>query len=221
MSSDQKKPPETPAANARGLVINSSLFYLAMGVVGALVCYYHHHSLLKILAIPQDWGRAGYLVSLGLLGAGVLLVLGYFFEEYFVSFKSLRRLLMQFMGQLPIIGGIYLALISAVGEEILFRGAIQPSAGLFVTAILFGLLHLGPSRGISAWSLWAFLAGMLLGWIYQQTQSLWPSMIAHAVVNAFSLIRFRLEYCKFQEEQAKREQAQAESESVSGVNENQ
>lgn len=180
----------------QSLVKNSTVFYLIIGTVGALISYFHHETLLTGFALPETWREGLYLGGFGVLGAGVLIVLAHLFEDLFPSFRALRLLLMRFMGQLPLAALLYLAVVSSISEEILFRAAIQPSIGLILTSLLFGLLHLGPSNGISAWSLWAFLAGLLLGWMYQSTQSLWPPLIAHVSVNSYSMLRFRRDYLR-------------------------
>jgi membrane protease YdiL (CAAX protease family) len=89
---------------------------------------------------------------------------------------------------------LYLAVLTGFGEELLFRGAIQPFAGLLLTSALFGLLHMGQNGILSAWSVWAFLAGLLLGWMYDETASLWPPIIAHFCVNAVSILSLRRAY---------------------------
>ncbi len=200
------------------LLKNSSMFYLVLGAVGALVCYYSHHNLSAILRAPASSDELFRWIILSSLGAGVLLIQSYLFEEFFPSFKSLRGLLTRFMGAVPTPVLLYLALLSAVAEEILFRGAIQPSLGLIGASLLFGLLHLGPTGGLSSWSLWAVLAGLLLGWMFQHTQSLWPVIFTHALVNVLSMLRMRRDYRSLIE-QAKAKSRQQNSQEEMGPSE--
>ncbi len=74
---------------------------------------------------------------------------------------------------------VVIALLAAVGEEPLFRGALQPWIGLVPTAVLFGLLH---ATSIAHMIL-AGLLGLLLGWLYQWSGSLWPPVAAHLVID--------------------------------------
>jgi membrane protease YdiL (CAAX protease family) len=85
------------------------------------------------------------------------------------------------------LGVVGLALLSAVGEELLFRGVLQPGIGLLGQAALFGLLHQmpGPSRWV--WSLWATLVGLLLGAAFELTGTLTGPIVAHALVNGLNL----------------------------------
>jgi membrane protease YdiL (CAAX protease family) len=82
---------------------------------------------------------------------------------------------------------ILLALTSAFGEELLFRGFLQTWMGLVPQAILFGSLHQlgGPSRWV--WMGWATVMGFTLGAMYALTGSLVGPLVAHALINAVNL----------------------------------
>lgn len=88
-----------------------------------------------------------------------------------------------------IIGG---ALIGPVCEEIIFRGVIleglakkyDPMKAIIFSALIFGLIHLQPLQVIGA-----FFAGLILGWIYLKTQSLWIVIALH-VINNFVAFTF-------------------------------
>jgi membrane protease YdiL (CAAX protease family) len=82
---------------------------------------------------------------------------------------------------------IYLALSSALGEELLFRGLLEPWIGLIPQALIFGALHQmgGSSRWV--WMAWATIMGLLLGAMYQYTGSLVGPLMAHALINAINL----------------------------------
>ncbi len=80
-----------------------------------------------------------------------------------------------------------LALGSGLGEELLFRGALQPALGLLPASLLFGLLHMAPGRPGLGWSLWAALMGLLLGILHQGTGLLIAPITAHVTVNYLNL----------------------------------
>ena len=70
-------------------------------------------------------------------------------------------------------------MIAGVGEEILFRGALQPLVGLVLASTIFGLLHWStPSHALVATA-----AGFGLGVLYARSGSLWPPIVAHAAVD--------------------------------------
>lgn len=71
------------------------------------------------------------------------------------------------------------ALMAALGEELLFRGALQPLIGLVPMALIFGVLH----TTAIAHTILATLLGLGLGWLYQWTGSLWPPIAAHLTLD--------------------------------------
>jgi membrane protease YdiL (CAAX protease family) len=84
---------------------------------------------------------------------------------------------------------VYLSLASAIGEELLFRGALQPWLGIGFTSAAFALLHLDPERGLSIWTLWAFVGGLVLGYSYETTNCIWVPIAIHAAVNSIAIVR--------------------------------
>jgi membrane protease YdiL (CAAX protease family) len=82
---------------------------------------------------------------------------------------------------------VYLAATSALGEELLFRGLLEPWVGLLPQAIVFGFLHQvgGPSRWV--WMGWATVMGFTLGAMFHCTGSLVGPVLAHALINAVNL----------------------------------
>lgn len=80
-----------------------------------------------------------------------------------------------------------LALSSGVSEEMLFRGALQPSVGLIVASLAFGLMHVGPTRAFRAWTVWAIGMGFVLGALFEATGTLTGPVVAHVGINAINL----------------------------------
>jgi membrane protease YdiL (CAAX protease family) len=178
----------------RTLVRRSTLVYGCMAAIGLAIMAFAHHSLPRAFALPATGVEAARLFAIGALGAAVLLVASYFFEDWFPTYRSLKAFVTRLIGQLSWPAALYLALATSLGEEILFRGALQPYAGLVVTSVLFGLLHMSRETGISAWSVWAAGCGLLLGWMFQETGSLLPPILAHCGINAVSMLSMRRAY---------------------------
>jgi membrane protease YdiL (CAAX protease family) len=80
-----------------------------------------------------------------------------------------------------------LAVASAIGEEVLFRGALQPWIGLVPQAVLFGLLHIGPSRRFLPWTAWALAMGLAFGGMVTLTGDLGGAIAAHFIINFMNL----------------------------------
>jgi membrane protease YdiL (CAAX protease family) len=90
------------------------------------------------------------------------------------------------LGQITLI-----ALFSSLGEELLFRGLLQPWIGLLPTSVIFGLCHQMPGQARWVWVCWATFVGMAFGAIFAFTGSLLGAIVAHAVINAVNLAYLR------------------------------
>ena len=75
------------------------------------------------------------------------------------------------------------ALFSAVGEELLFRGAVQSSIGIVAASLLFGLMHIGPSRKFVPWPFQAAVMGFAFGALFWLTGNLAAPIMAHFTIN--------------------------------------
>ena len=91
------------------------------------------------------------------------------------------------LGSVSLPGAIALALASGIGEEMLFRGALQPRVGWLAAGVLFGLVHFAPRRELLPWTGFAILAGLLFGALFQATGNLIAPIAAHALVNAVNI----------------------------------
>ncbi len=80
-----------------------------------------------------------------------------------------------------------LAVASSVGEEVFFRGALMPWLGLVPQAVLFGLLHVGPTRRFLPWTAWALVMGLVFGGLVTLTGDLGGAIAAHFTINFMNL----------------------------------
>ena len=83
------------------------------------------------------------------------------------------------------------SVMSGVGEEALFRGAMQPVLGTATTSLLSGALHVGPDRRYLVWTGWAVGAGFLFGALYEWTGGLLAPATAHVLHNAATLLLWK------------------------------
>jgi membrane protease YdiL (CAAX protease family) len=122
-------------------------------------------------------------------GLGVLMVPAVLISTYLASLVGLgvdpdvERLTEQMIGPLlesPLLGVLTIGLAAALGEELLFRGALQPRFGVVFTALIFALVH--SNYGISISTLIVFLLGLLLGWVRIRYNTS-TAMALHAVYN--------------------------------------
>ena len=101
--------------------------------------------------------------------------------------RALHQQLRPIAAGLSLTGVAVLAVLSAVGEELFFRGLLQPWIGLVPQALLFGLAHQLPGRSRWVWVGWATLVGLALGAMFQLTGSLAGPLAAHALINGLNL----------------------------------
>lgn len=183
------------------LIINSSFFsssmfiYLTMLSVGALISYFFNENLLSSLLIKEKV-ELSELVILGLLAGSVLTITSNLFEMEFAEYKVINNYLLDVVGKAPIHLILLLSFISAAGEEVFFRLALQPELGIVATTFVFAMLHLGPKSLPNSWTLMSIIISTLLGVIYQYTGSLLPIFLAHFIMNLTSMFKLRYRYGK-------------------------
>ena len=85
-------------------------------------------------------------------------------------------------------GYVVIGLAAPFVEELVMRGAVLRAllkwnenhwVGIAISAVLFSLIHANPAQMPHA-----FLAGLLLGWLYYRTDSIIPGVMVHWVNNS-------------------------------------
>lgn len=92
-------------------------------------------------------------------------------------------------------GILSITLLAPVLEELLFRGAIQselqlkykPWGAILISSLLFGVVHLNPAQ-----IPFAFMLGMMFGWLYYRTGSLLPGIVGHVLNNSIATVNMYL-----------------------------
>ncbi|MEG1616340.1 MAG: type II CAAX endopeptidase family protein [Bacteroidales bacterium] len=93
------------------------------------------------------------------------------------------------------IGIISVVVMAPIFEELFFRGVIMtklmerstPWQSIIGSALIFGIIHFNPAQVFNA-----FLLGILLGWIYYKTESLWASITIHFINNGIAVLFINL-----------------------------
>ncbi len=89
---------------------------------------------------------------------------------------------------LPLYFLIFTFLIAPINEEILFRGLMVPRIGIIFSAIIFAVLH-ASYLSVSEFAA-ALLFGLIAGYAFKRTGSLYTSIIGHMLVNLLAIISF-------------------------------
>lgn len=85
---------------------------------------------------------------------------------------------------------VVISFAAGIGEELLFRGVLQPEIGLIPASLVFGALHTG-GRGTLAFGCWVASMGAALGWLAAATGGLLAPILAHALYDAAALAYIR------------------------------
>ncbi len=177
---DQDQQPPSPTA----LTVSALIFYSLMALIGAWLI-----SVQGLTPKVVTFGSGDHVLRDTLVGAlaGLAIVAMTRFGLRFEAVRALNDELREMLGS-PGSGAIaLLAISSAVGEELLFRGALQPLMGFIPTAIVFALLHGGFNRRLRLWAVFALGAGLLLGALTLWTDNLLAAILCHLTVNYFNL----------------------------------
>ena len=180
--------PELPSPLGPGRLYRFAWgLYLFMALAGILWIGVRQGVIpLSLFVDPERWW-----LDLGLgLGAGLLLLAVWWVaERVFPLAKELEARLASVLGPITVSEAIGLALLSGFAEELFFRGAVQGTLGWAGATILFGLLHSGPGRAFRLWTVFALLAGLVLGGVMAWRGNLLGPVVGHFLVNAVNLRR--------------------------------
>ena len=84
------------------------------------------------------------------------------------------------------VGAVVLGLSAGIGEEAIFRGALQPRFGIPLTSVLFGLVH-APQYGFSLVIASLVVVGVLLG-LEAKYFGTTAAILTHAAFNAIVIL---------------------------------
>lgn len=85
---------------------------------------------------------------------------------------------------------VLISMAAGIGEELLFRGVLQPLLGIVPASLLFGLAHFGGAATIG-FAVWAAAVGGFLGWLASLGGGLLAPIVAHAGYDALALAYIR------------------------------
>jgi membrane protease YdiL (CAAX protease family) len=172
-------------------VAMAMLFEAGLGFVGVVIAWAAGIDIATQLAVSQGALLRGILASLPMI-----VLLGACYKSTWQPLVRLRREVEKVVAELFAgCGWLEFALVSVaagVGEEILFRGALQPLVigwtvpwiGIVVVALLFGLAH----ALTQTYFILATLIGLYFGWLAFAYDDLIAPIVAHAVYDCFALM---------------------------------
>lgn len=160
----------------------------AMVLVGFLLAWLFRRQLPD-LTTPPDWRQA--LLGVGAAGASMGMV-----TLLYKSSKTFERALRDSgtrvgeealrLAGYPVM--LVVVIMAGLGEEVLFRGGLQPVIGVIPAALLFGFSHGGWRKEMWAYVIAAAISGSLFGFLHKWTGNLWVPIIAHALHNTLATL---------------------------------
>jgi membrane protease YdiL (CAAX protease family) len=141
------------------------------------------------IAVQIGWG-----ITFGLAISVPSMVVVFFVP----LFSSLRRQLLDLVSRLDLgaLNPLWISLSAGIGEELLFRGALQPILGIWWASFIFTVAHFRSGQFHSMnwqkliYAASVFIAGLFLGYVFLEN-GLIAAMVTHAVVDVVSLFTAR------------------------------
>ena len=161
--------------------------YGAMGIVALLVAAGRGDPDLYRLGGSPSAAQLGISPLLGLALGAFVVALTRLANKHYQWARDLQTSFHDLLGPLTGTEILILALASAVGEELLFRGALLPWFGVWIQAAVFAALHIGPAKRFLPWTLSAFVLGALFGELALRTGNLGGPIVAHFTINFLNL----------------------------------
>jgi membrane protease YdiL (CAAX protease family) len=139
------------------------------------------------MALSALLGAVLWVGSIGLMETQSLLMPPP--PEYLEAFRAIHRALAPSGPLDALVSLSVIALIPALAEELVMRGVLLPSlvaplgraGAVLATALLFAAMHGDRYRFV-----FTLIIGLVLGAVRLRTGSLWPSIVAHATLNALT-----------------------------------
>jgi membrane protease YdiL (CAAX protease family) len=178
-------------AKRPSVVLLAVAFEGLLGAAGAALAYWLDLPLTSRLSRPLDGLARG---AAGL--APLLIMLTFATRSRWTPLADLRRQMERLVGELFAgVSWLRLAVVSlaaGAGEELLFRGALQPLAerwvgplaGLTAVSVLFGVLH----AATTMYFVLATAVGFYLGWLAQHYDDLVAPIFIHAAYDFAALV---------------------------------
>ena len=142
-----------------------------------------------VILLPLKWSPIAILQGLG-LGLIITLASAVVYRVWAAYRQSADYYLALVLKPLVLPDLIWLGLLPALSEELLFRGVMLPAFGLtfeavIISSLCFGVLHLSSPK---QWSYvaWATIVGVFLGYSALVTHNLVVPVVAHMATNLIS-----------------------------------
>ncbi|MFP3289216.1 MAG: type II CAAX endopeptidase family protein [Candidatus Micrarchaeota archaeon] len=160
----------------------------------ALAFAYLAHSGKSLNEAFVDLGVTQRLKTMRILGIGILLFLAIFVMELIITVMSVNFKLNIETNACTVVTGmplwfiLFVVLIGPINEELFFRGFLVKRIGIISSALLFAILHAGYGSTFGIDIIAAFIFGLIAGYIFKKTNSIYPTLLAHVLINLIAVL---------------------------------
>ncbi len=173
----------------------AALFYAGMALLAVGLGWAFDINIIEREGYPTKnlLASAGYGILFGL----VIVTISHGLDRYFDWARRLNVDLAGMLGKITWGRAFGLAVLSGIGEELLFRGFFQNGievwtgsvvVSIAIAGLVFGAVHIGPNpRRFAAWTIMAVVLGWMIGVLYVWTGSVVAPIAAHFLINFLNL----------------------------------
>lgn len=184
---NNEEPPENSGLDIalNDLFVRVIALEVCLGLIGITII-----AVLNFPALRQSLTSIfdiTYLLSGAFAGAGAAGIILALLNIFPSLMNDMTAKVLGLFREVSVAQAIALGLAAGLGEELLFRGGLQPFLGVLITSVLFALLHPFGWLYITA----AFTISLGLGWLAVLTGGLAASVAAHACYDALLFLALR------------------------------
>jgi membrane protease YdiL (CAAX protease family) len=169
--------------------------FLMLGLALAITLIFGTRPLLNVVSAGRTWPvqlASGIAIGLLVTVPGGLLI------ARVPLFNAFRRQLIELVSRADMSGfkPLWFSLCAGLGEEMLFRAALQPLLGIVLTSVIFTALHAKTggfktmNRMKAVYALLVFFISLLLGTVFIQI-GLTAAITTHIVIDVIALTHLR------------------------------
>lgn len=184
------QPPRQPQARPPIRLTAQVLTCVVFSLIAFAIIFIAQDAPRSVFVGPMDWSTQ-FLFGLGL---SALAAVGSYVSFRLTAQSEATRNTITAYGKLDLSGlnPLWISLAAAIGEELLFRAALQPLLGVWITSLIFLLTHTPVyqfrkiNRATLVQAAGVFGASVALGFIYQYV-GLLAAVMVHAALDVVGL----------------------------------
>lgn len=177
-----------------------TVFYGVMGGLAAAIGL-AIWGVMPVRVLEESW-PLHQSALVGVAVGAVFVGLSRFSNARYEWARRLEDNFRNLLGTVSVGAAAWMAFLSAIAEEMVFRGLLlrlllpegaapsvfRLSVAVGITALVFGLMHVGPDRTYLPWTAFAIALGLLFGAITVVTGDIVAVVVAHLTINYFNFL---------------------------------